>query len=65
MHDRTRIHLDVVKNQNANYYGMEFEVMMQPDEDLEVGNKTAEELMKIFELKADQLSEGSYFEILN
>lgn len=66
MHEgRTRIHLDVVKNNSANYYGMEFEVMMQPGEDLEKGNQIAEELMKVFELKKDQLLEGSYFEILN
>lgn len=44
---------------------MEFEVIMQPEEDLEIGNKIAEELMKNFELKKDQLAEGSYFEILN
>lgn len=65
MHDRTRIHLDVVKNKNSYYYGMEFEVIMQPEEDLEIGNKIAEELKKNFELKKDQLTEGSYFEILN
>lgn len=65
MHDRTRIHLDDVKNKGSNYYGMEFEVMMQPDEDLEAGQKIAEDLMKVFELKQEQLLEGSYFEILN
>lgn len=65
MYDRTRIHLDVVKNKDSNYYGLEFEVMMQPDEDIETGNKVAAELIKIFELKDDQLMEGSYFEILN
>lgn len=65
MHDRTRIHLDDVKNKGANYYGMEFEVMMEPGENLEVGQKIAEDLMKIFQLKEDQLLEGSYFEILN
>ena len=65
MHDRTRIHLDVVKNKDTNYYGLEFEVMMQPGEDLETGNKVAAELIKTFELRDDQLMEGSYFEILN
>jgi adenylate cyclase class IV len=65
MHDRTRLHLDVVKNKGAAYYGLEFEVMLQPDEDIETGNQVAEELMKIFELKKEQLMEGSYFEILN
>jgi adenylate cyclase class IV len=66
MHDRTRIHLDVVSTKSdENYYGLEFEVMMEASEDLEVGNKIAEELMSTFELKPDQLLEGSYFEILN
>lgn len=62
---RTRIHLDIVKNNASNYYGMEFEVMMQPGEDIDLGNTIAEELMKVFELKKEQLLEGSYFEILN
>lgn len=62
---RTRIHLDVVKNKGANYYGMEFEVMLKPSEDLELGNQIAEELMTAFKLRKDQLLEGSYFEILN
>ena len=62
---RTRIHLDIVKNTGNNYYGMEFEVMMKEDEDLELGNEIAEKLMKSFELKKEQLLEGSYFEILN
>lgn len=66
MHNgRTRIHLDIVKNNSSNYYGMEFEVMMQPGEDIELGNTIAEKLMKVFELKKEQLLEGSYFEILN
>lgn len=66
MHNgRTRIHLDIVKNNSSNYYGMEFEVMMQPGEDIELGNAIAEKLMKVFELKKEQLLEGSYFEILN
>lgn len=65
MHDRTRIHLDEVKNKGSNYYGIEFEVIMKTGEELEVGQKVAEELMEIFQLKQDQLLEGSYFEILN
>lgn len=62
---RTRIHLDVVKNNGVNYYGLEFEVVMQPNEDIEIGNLISKELMDLFELKPDQLLEGSYFEILN
>jgi len=65
MYDRTRIHLDVVKNKDTNFYGLEFEVMMRPDEDIETGNKITAELIKTFELREDQLMEGSYFEILN
>lgn len=63
--DRTRIHLDIVKNKGSNYYGLEFEVVMQPHESLELGNQIAKDLMEKFELKDDQLLEGSYFEILN
>lgn len=65
MHDRTRIHLDVVKNKGSNFYGLEFEVMMKPGEELETGQKIADDLMKVFNLKNDQLLSGSYFEILN
>lgn len=66
MHEgRTRLHLDVVKTNGADYYGMEFEVMMEPGEDIALGNEIAEQLMKTFQLRKKQLLEGSYFEILN
>lgn len=66
MHEgRTRLHLDVVKTNGADYYGMEFEVMMEPGEDIAMGNEIAEQLMKTFQLRKEQLLEGSYFEILN
>lgn len=39
--------------------------MLRPDEDIEAGNAVAEELLKVFELKKEQLIEGSYFEVLN
>jgi hypothetical protein len=38
---------------------------MEPGENLEIGQKIAENLMEVFQLKSDQLLEGSYFEILN
>lgn len=63
--NRTRIHLDVVKNNGSNFYGMEFEVVMEPSEELALGNQIADELTKVFKLKNEQLLEGSYFEILN
>jgi len=62
---RTRIHLDVVKNRGSDYHAMEFEVVMKPDEDLELGNSIADRLIKSFTIKKSQLLEGSYFEILN
>lgn len=66
MHDgKTRIHLDIVKNNGSNYYGMEVEVMMKPGEDITLGNKIAEQLIAAFQLRPDQLLKGSYFEILN
>lgn len=66
IHDqKTRLHFDIVENKGTNYYGMEFEVQMKPEESIENGNKIAEQLMKQFELKPEQLLEGSYFEIMN
>lgn len=62
---RTRIHLDIVKTDEADYYGIEFEVVLKPDEDLELGSEIADELTKAFRLEKEQLLEGSYFEILN
>lgn len=62
---RTRIHLDIVKNNGSNYYGLEFEVMLKEGEDIELGNEIAENLIESFKLKKDHLSCGSYFEILN
>lgn len=62
---RTRIHLDIVKTNGADYYGMEFEVMLEPGEELALGNQIADDLMKVFKLEKEQLLEGSYFEILN
>lgn len=62
---RTRIHLDVVKTSGAAYHGMEFEVMLEANEELALGIQIADELMKAFKLEKDQLLQGSYFEILN
>lgn len=63
--NKTRIHLDLVKSRGSNFYGMEFEVMMEPGEELALGNQIADELTKAFKLEKEQLLEGSYFEILN
>lgn len=63
--NKTRIHLDVVKNNGTDFYGMEFEVMLKEGEDIALGNKIADELTAAFKLQPDQLLEGSYFEILN
>lgn len=40
---RTRVHLDLVKNERTGgvYYGMEFEVMLEPHEDTSVGEEIA------------------------
>jgi len=62
---RTRIHLDIVKANDSDYYGIEFEVVLKSDEDVELGNGIADELTKAFRLEKDQMLEGSYFEILN
>jgi adenylate cyclase class IV len=64
--NRTRIHLDIVKNANgSDFFAMEFEVMLDPKEEITFGNQIAEDLMKTFHIKSDQLLEGSYFETLN
>jgi adenylate cyclase class IV len=65
MYDRTRIHLDIVKHKESSYYGIEFEVKLEPEEDIEAGNKIVEDLMTKFKLNNDQLLKESYFEILN
>lgn len=64
---RTRIHLDVVKDErkNRDYFGMEFEVLLEPHEDVSVGEEIAGKLLKEFELSNEQLQTKSYFEILN
>lgn len=38
---------------------------MKQTEELELGNKIAEDLMTAFNLEKGQLLKGSYFEILN
>lgn len=64
---RTRIHLDIVRDErkDKDYYGMEFEVMLEPHEDVSVGQEIASKLLSEFELASEQLQTRSYFEILN
>lgn len=62
---RTRIHLDIVKNKGSEFFGMEFEVTLKDEDDLNLGTEIAEKLMKSFKLTDDQLLQGSYFELLN
>ncbi|XP_070492419.1 uncharacterized protein [Chironomus tepperi] len=58
---RTRIHLDIVNN---SYFALEFEVKLEPEEDVEVGKQIAEDLMKKFRISKDRLLKSSYFDIL-
>lgn len=64
---RTRVHLDIVKDvkNDRDYYGMEFEVMLEAHENCSVGEEIAKQLLKDFELTDGQLQTKSYFEILN
>lgn len=62
IYNRTRIHLDKVKDL-GNF--MEFEVSLLPEETMENGQQVADELMKIFHIKPEDLMTGAYFDALN
>jgi adenylate cyclase class IV len=64
---RTRIHLDIVKNEldGSDFYGMEYEVCLNENEEPSEGEKVAKFLLNEFQIKDDQLCTKSYFEILN
>ena len=60
IHNQTRIHLDDVKGLG---YFMEILVPLQPEQTIEFGNQIVKEMMELFELKDDQLVEGSYMDL--
>ncbi|XP_039960422.1 uncharacterized protein LOC126758029 [Bactrocera neohumeralis] len=62
LHDQTRIHMDKVKHL-GNF--MEFEVCLRPDQTVEEGQKVADELMKVFNIRDEDLMTGAYFDELN
>lgn len=62
MHKRTRIHMDKVENL-GNF--MEFEVCLLPEQTIEEGQQIADELMKVFGIKEQDLMTGAYFDVLN
>lgn len=59
--NQTRIHLDKVENL-GNF--LEFEVCLKPEQTLEQGQQIAEDLMKTFELKTEDLMSGAYLDEL-
>lgn len=61
MHKQTRIHFDIVEKLG---YFMEFEVVLQPNESVESGSSIAENLMKVFNIKENDLIEGAYMDEL-
>ena len=64
IYERTNIFVDVLKNKERIFYGMEFEIKLEPEEDIEVGKKIAEDLMKKFKINKNQLLKESYIEVL-
>lgn len=59
--NQTRIHLDQVENL-GNF--LEFEVCLTPEQTLEQGQQIAEDLMKTFQLKNEDLMSGAYLDEL-
>ncbi|XP_004525865.1 uncharacterized protein LOC101449397 [Ceratitis capitata] len=62
IYGQTRIHMDKVKNL-GNF--MEFEVCLQSEQSIEEGQRIAEDLMKIFNIRQEDLMTGAYFDELN
>lgn len=61
IYKQTRIHFDKVEKLGVF---MEFEVVLQPNESIELGTRIAEELMKVFGIKDEDLMEGAYMDEL-
>lgn len=61
LYKQTRIHFDKVDKLGVF---MEFEVVLQPDESIELGTGIAEELMKVFGIKDEDLMDGAYMDEL-
>lgn len=61
LYDQTRIHLDQVEGL-GNF--LEFEVCLRPDETTEHGTTVANEMMKLFEIKENDLMAGAYLDEL-
>ena len=61
IYEQTRIHLDDVDKLG---YFLEFEVCLKPEQSLEHGTNIAENLMKVFEIKSENLITGAYMDKL-
>lgn len=59
--NQTRIHLDKVENL-GNF--LEFEVCLKPEQTLKEGQEIAEDLMKTFQLRNEDLMSGAYLDEL-
>lgn len=59
--NQTRIHLDKVENL-GNF--LEFEVCLKPEQTLKEGQEIAENLMKTFQLRNEDLMSGAYLDEL-
>jgi predicted adenylyl cyclase CyaB len=62
IYEQTRIHLDNVDHLG---YFLEFEVCLKPEETIEYGTEIAEQLMKVFEIKSENLITGAYMDKLS
>lgn len=60
-YEQTRIHLDKVENLGTF---MEFEVCLKPEQTTDDGTKIANELIKVFGIKDDELMTGAYMDEL-
>ncbi|XP_055585810.1 uncharacterized protein LOC129738603 isoform X2 [Uranotaenia lowii] len=61
LYNQTRVHLDDVEGLG---YFLEFEVVLRPDQTIEEGTNIANEMMKLFEIKDDDLIVGAYMDKL-
>ncbi|KAG4067317.1 hypothetical protein HA402_000308 [Bradysia odoriphaga] len=61
IYNQTRIHLDDVKNLGTF---LEFEVCLQPEQTIEYGTEIANEMMKIFDIRKDDMIQGAYLDEL-
>lgn len=61
LHEQTRIHLDKVDGLGTF---LELEVCLKPEQTVDEGTQIANDLMKVFEIKQEDLMTGAYMDEL-